>query len=68
MRKIPIRQESVEISEFYTKTYMLMWEMVLVLYLQCSRKGVCSTLAKAGVSWRCNWSGNKENAMCEIRR
>lgn len=67
MRKIPIRQESVEISEFYgINPYLLMGDGACLISSMQPEK-VCAALAKAGVSCVVIGQVTKENARV-IRR
>lgn len=67
MRKIPIRQESVEISEFYgINPYQLMGDGACLISSMQPEK-VCAALAKAGVSCVVIGQVTKENARV-IRR
>ena len=67
MRKIPIRQESVEISEFYgINPYLLMGDGACLISSMQPEK-VCAALAKAGISCVVIGQVTKENARV-IRR
>ena len=67
MRKIPIRQESVEISEFYgINPYQLIGDGACLISSMQPEK-VCAALAKVGVSCVVIGQVTKENARV-IRR